>query len=183
MTSRSSSCSGCGLAGCAVMVVLFVLVAIVGSNTPHNSATTAPSPSSNTAEYDAGFVRGKSEGADHARSGAGMPLPVGMNWIADMQAQAAHPANVDAWEEEFKAGFKTGFTSVKSFNRNDADWEQLSWQNAHRGVKLYNYGGKHEATIRKVDPGTGIIVVRYRNGEVEPKDLAAVSQYWWVRKK
>ncbi len=54
-------------------------------------------------------------------------------------------------------------------------------EGAAGGVKLYEYGRKHEATIRRVDRAAGIIEVRYRSGEIEPKDLVAVAPYWWVR--
>jgi len=99
-----------------------------------------------------------------------------------VQAEAAHPADLAAWKLGFKDGFVAGFTSVTAFKRDDSKWEQLSWQNARPGVELYEYGGKHEATIRSVDRDSGIIVVHYRSGETEPKNLVAVAQYWWVRK-
>jgi GYF domain 2 len=192
------------IVGCIVGVAtLFVLFAAIGSLSRHSESEVTPgtsnrgdrvattpnqgsrevSPPQNAADYEAGYARGKSEGVAHARSGAGMPIPLGMNWMADVHAQSAHPNDAAAWKDRFKKGFEAGFKSVSAFDRNEADWEQLSWQNARSGVRLYDYGGKHEATIRSVDRNAGLIVVRYKSGEVEPKNLEAVSLYWWVRKK
>ena len=204
---------GCGLGLLAIGLLAIVLVVRTGSNISPATDTTSqptsvvapstagstssaptaflsPSTSSGSSEnprassdYQTGHARGQTEGADHARSGAGMPIPLGMNWMADLQAEAVHPANVEQFKLGFKEGFEAGFKSVKNFDRDPRQWEQLAWSNAKADVRLYDYDGTHEATIVNVDPRAGIIVVRYRSGEVEPKDLAAVAPYWWVRRK
>lgn len=189
--------------GCGAILLLALVVTLIATYTgaptsPRPAPTsrdvdraTAPPrvepsdgrPDATGTDYAAGYERGKSEGVDHAKSGAGMPIPLGMNWMADMQAQAARPSDVDAWKRGFNDGFGAGFKSIKSFDRDDSRWEQLAWHNARPGVRLYDYGGDHEATIQRVEPSSGLIVVRYQSGEVEPKDLNAVSSYWWVRKQ
>ena len=59
---------------------------------------------------------------------------------------------------------------------------QLSWASAAPGRKLYDGTYKHDATIVSADRSTGLITVRYvHSGTVEPKDLEAVSQFWYVR--
>lgn len=179
---------GCGLA----LVAFLAMIAAIAENTDRNdappSATVTSQPSmaatatASSNDYASGYARGQSEGIDHAKSGAGMPIPLGMNWMADMQLQRATPADAETWKRGFKDGFEAGFKSVTAFHRDESEWEQLSWQNARPGVRLYDYGGKHEATIRTTDRSAGLIVVRYQSGEVEPKDLNAVAAYWWVRK-
>jgi hypothetical protein len=63
-------------------------------------------------------------------------------------------------------------------------FENLSWQNARAGTKLYNGAYRHEATILRLDPAHDRMQVRYvRTGEVEPKQFSAVARYWYVRKK
>jgi hypothetical protein len=155
---------------------------VVAVTAPAPDRVTEPSPTE-SADYRAGYATGRAEGADHARSGAGMPIPLGMNWMAERMAEGAHPTDAETWKSGFKSGFEAGFTSVTAFHRDDSQWDQLSWQNARAGVKLYDYSGNHEATIRRVDRDEGLIVVRYRSGNVEPKLLDAVAQYWWVRKR
>jgi GYF domain 2 len=183
------------LVGCGLLLVGFLFVlALVSSTTSRRAtqssaevrtATTATvsttSSVADDADYKSGYERGKTEGIDHANSGAGMPIPLGMNAMADLFSQGASPRDVEAWKRGFKDGFVAGFTSVKAFKRNDSEWSQLSWDNARAGVKLYDYGGEHEATIQDVDRRSGLIVVRYVSGAVEPKDLDAVAAYWWVR--
>ncbi len=59
-----------------------------------------------------------------------MPIPLSMNWMAGLQAQAARPADAEACKNGFKAGFETGFKSVTAFERDESQWEQLSWKKA-----------------------------------------------------
>lgn len=183
--SSKSSCSSC-IIGCAVGILgLAILSAIVDPDRkPTNSETPRREQRSfSSADYAAGYARGRSEGVDHAKSGAGMPMPLGMNWMADMHVKSANPSDAESWKRGFKEGFSAGFTTVTPFNRDESEWEQLSWDNARSGVRLYNYNEKHEATIQTVDRPSGLITVRYRSGSVEPKELDAVSRFWWVRKR
>ena len=195
--SRSPLLALVAAVGCGVALLLTMIVAVVTAtavarkgeravtmNTHPDPATTTMEiavsdipPDATEPDYAAGYARGKSEGVDHAKSGAGMPIPFGMNWMADMQAQAVRPSNADAWKRGFKSGFVTGFKSIKHFDRDESKWEQLGWHNARPGVQLYDYGGEQEATIQRVEPSSGEIIVRYRSGEVEPKDLSAVSPF------
>lgn len=151
-----------------------------------NSVSTVASPAAPLAQsshdYDSGFTRGRAEGIDHANSGAGMPLPHGMEGMANLFSRNASARDVESWRHGFKDGFVDGFKSVKDFRRNEADWEQLSWSNASLGRRLYEYDGTHRATIVRIDRASGLIVVRYVDGTVEPKLLAYVARSWWVRR-
>jgi len=61
-------------------------------------------------------------------------------------------------------------------------FQQLSWENAKVGTKLYDGSYKHDATIVSVDRANDIIEVRYiRSGAVEPKTLSAVARFWYVK--
>lgn len=61
-------------------------------------------------------------------------------------------------------------------------FEPLSWTNAKVGLRLYDGSYRHEATIVSLDRPNDLMEVKYvKSGTVEPKQLSAVAQYWYVK--
>lgn len=86
-------------------------------------------------------------------------------------------------EAGFAKGFEDGYRSKKPFKRRAEDYEKLSWNNARIGTELYDYNEVLEAKITAVDRQKGIITVKYtRGGIIEPKQLEAVVNFWYVKK-
>jgi hypothetical protein len=139
---------------------------------------------SNSADFKLGYVKGFDLGSNHAKGGAGMPLDWALKTMAKIHSQDAKPSNSIDYQNGFEGGFRSGYNSVKPITRNAEDYESLSWINAKPGVKLYDNSEKHEVTIVSIDKPNNIIVVKYiKNGVVAPKDLDALSRYWFVKKQ
>lgn len=62
-------------------------------------------------------------------------------------------------------------------------FEPLSWSNARVGTNLYDGSYKNIAIIRSINQKADIIRVKYiASGDVEPKLLSAVAQFWYVKR-
>jgi len=116
------------------------------------SATSSPTVNKSSPDYQSGFKKGMQMGKDIAKTPGGMPLPVGIRGMANIQIQEANAVDENAWRSGFEDGFRKGFESIRGAStRKDKDYEQLSWSNAKPNVKLYGYDEKHEATIVSVN--------------------------------
>jgi hypothetical protein len=61
-------------------------------------------------------------------------------------------------------------------------FEQLSWDNARVGLRLYDGSYKHEVTVVSLDRANDLMEVKYvRSGRIEPKKLTTVAQFWYVK--
>lgn len=137
----------------------------------------------NSPDYKSGYKKGFTIGKDHAKGGAGMPYDIALNMMAEGFAKNTKSEKPLYYENGFKAGFKDGFTSIKPYKWDSRNYENLSWENAKVGVRLYDNNGKHIVTIVSIDRANGIIKVKYvKKGIVEPKMLEALSPYWFVKR-
>ena len=160
-----------------IFIFFMILLLLSPSSAENNSQKNSP-------DYKSGYKKGYAIGKDHAKGGAGMPYDIGLNIMAEGFAKQSKSEKPLYYENGFKAGFKDGFTGVKPYKWDSRKYENLSWENAKVGVKLYDNNGKHIVTIVSIDNENGIIKVKYvKKGIVEPKKLEALSPYWFVKRK
>ena len=132
--------------------------------------------------YQAGNSKGRQEGANWAKKGWEIPLPLGVSAMAATRAADIKTSKPEAWKQGFEKGFHDGYTSIRPITRKEQDYDQLSWSNAQPGVKLYNYSERQEGTIVSAARSSGLITVKFRNGTIEDKLLEGVAGVWFVRK-
>src|SRR6266516_7057244 len=91
-------------------------------------AAAAAEDSVGDADFKAGYAVGKAQGEEWASLGQNMPLPRGLELIANGQASRLGPGvSVDSWRTGFKAGYANGFSEAKT-----------SWRPATAGNEKYD---------------------------------------------
>lgn len=135
-----------------------------------------------TAEYQAGYKRGRIVGKDLAQA---INIEPDFEYLSHLNGnmEQADPSNREAWRQGWVKGAQDSFRRIKPNKRNAARYENLSAALARPGVKLYSISEVHDATVVSADPANDRMVVRYRKtGAIEPKSISALSRLWFTRK-